>query len=72
MEVKVNALVIKSVDYKDNDKILTLYSLENGKITTNIKGVKRAGAKLKFASDPFCFCEYILQENIQLKTTYST
>ncbi len=62
MEVKVNALVIKSVDYKDNDKILTLYSLENGKITTNIKGVKRAGAKLKFASDPFCFCEYILAQ----------
>ena len=60
MEVKANAIVIKSVDYKDNDKILTLYSLEYGKITATIKGVKKSGAKLKFASEPFSFCEYIL------------
>ena len=60
MEIKVNAIVIKTVDYKDNDKILTLYSLEYGKITATIKGVKKSGAKLKFASEPFSFCEYIL------------
>ncbi len=60
MDIKVNAIVIKTVDYKDNDKILTLYSLEYGKITATIKGVKKSGAKLKFASEPFCFCEYIL------------
>ena len=62
MEVKVNAIVIRAVDYKDNDRILTLYSLEKGKITAGIKGVKKAGAKLKFASEPFCFAEYILAE----------
>ncbi len=62
MEVKVNALVIRAIDYKDNDKILTLYSLEKGKITAGIKGVKKAGAKLKFCSEPFCFAEYILAE----------
>lgn len=60
MEIKVNAIVLKAVDYKENDRILTLYSLENGKITAGIKGVKKAGAKLKFASEPFCFAEYIL------------
>ncbi len=62
MEVKVNALVIRAIDYKDNDKILTLYSLEKGKITAGIKGVKKAKAKLKFCSEPFCFAEYILAE----------
>lgn len=62
MEVKVNALVIKAVDYKESDKILTLYSLERGKITAGIKGVKKSGAKLKFASEPFAFCEFILAE----------
>ena len=60
MEIKVNAIVIKAIDYKENDKILTLYSLEKGKITCGIKGVKKSGAKLKFASEPFCFAEYIL------------
>lgn len=60
MEEKVNGFVIKAVDYKDNDKILTIYTLEKGKITANIKGVKKAGAKLKFAAEPFCFSEYVL------------
>ena len=62
MEIKVNALVIKAIDYKESDRILTLYSLEKGKITVGINGVKKAGAKLRFASEPFCFAEYILAE----------
>ena len=62
MEIKVNAIVIKAVDYKDSDRILTLYSLEYGKIVAGIKGVRKSGAKLKFASEPFCFAEYILVE----------
>ena len=62
MEVIVNALVLRAVDYKDSDRILTLYSLEKGKITAGIKGVKKSGAKLKFASEPFAFCEYVLAE----------
>lgn len=64
MEIVVNAIVLKSVDYKDNDKILTLYSLEKGKITAGIKGVKKSGAKLKFASEPFALCEFVLAEKM--------
>lgn len=60
MEEKLNALMLRGVDYKDNDKMLTLYSLERGLVSAGIKGVKKAGAKLKFASQPFCFAEYIL------------
>lgn len=60
MEVKVNALVIRACDYGENDKILTLLTAEKGKITAGIKGVKKAGAKLKFAAQPFCFAEYVL------------
>ncbi len=60
MEIKVNAVVTRAIEYKENDKILTLYSYEKGKITAGIKGVKKSGAKLKFASEPFCFAEFIL------------
>ncbi len=60
MEEKVNALMLRSVDYADNDKILTLFSLEQGVISAKMRGVKKAGAKLKFAAEPFCFAEYIL------------
>ena len=63
MEIKVNALMLRGVDYKDNDKMLTLYSLERGIIGAGIRGVKKAGAKLKFASQPFCFAEYLLSIN---------
>lgn len=60
MEVKVNALNLRGVDYKDNDKMLTLYTLERGLTGACIRGAKKAGAKLKFASQPFCFAEYVL------------
>ncbi len=52
--------MLRAVDYNENDKILTLLTAENGKITAGIKGVKKAAAKLKFAAQPFCFAEYVL------------
>ncbi|MDE7083285.1 MAG: DNA repair protein RecO [Clostridia bacterium] len=60
MEIKVNALMLRAVDYNENDKILTLLTAEHGKISAGIKGVKKPNAKLKFAAQPFCFAEYIL------------
>lgn len=60
MEEKVNAVMLRSIDYGENDKILTLLTAEKGKITAGIKGVKKAGARLKFAAQPFCFAEYVL------------
>ncbi len=62
METKVNAVVLRTADYKENDKILTLLTAEAGKLTAGIKGVKKSGAKLKFAAQPFCFAEYVLTE----------
>lgn len=58
--IKVNALMLRAVDYREYDKILTLLTAEYGKISVAIRGVKKAGAKLKFAAQPFCFAEYIL------------
>ncbi len=52
--------MLRAVDYGENDKILTLLTAEAGKLSAGIKGVKKAGAKLRFAAQPFCFAEYIL------------
>ncbi len=60
MEEKVKGIVLGGINYGENDKILTLLTVETGVISTRIKGVKKAGAKLKFASEPFCFAEYVL------------
>ncbi len=62
MDVKTEAVVLKAMDYKDNDKLLTLFSPSLGKITAGIRGVKNPKAKLAFAAQPFCFAEYVLAE----------
>lgn len=62
MEIKTEAIVLSTVDYKDNDKLLTLFSSDLGKITANIRGVRKPKAKLAFAAQPFCFAEYVLAE----------
>ena len=40
--------------------MLTLFTLQYGKISAAAKGVRKAGAKLRFAAQPFCFAEYVL------------
>ncbi len=62
MEVKTDAVVLRAVDYQENDKILTLFSPALGRITAGAKGVKKPKAKLAFAAQPFCFAEYVLAE----------
>ena len=62
MELKTNAIVLQSIDYKDNDKLLTLFSPELGRITAGARGVKKNTAKLAFSAQPFCFAEYVLAQ----------
>ena len=68
MEEKLTAICLKSIDYKDNDKLVTLLSLQNGKVTAVAKGVKKASAKLKFACQTFCMSEYVLAEKAGKRT----
>ena len=60
MDIKVRGIVLKAFDYKDDDKLARLYTLEQGKITAVFRGVKKAKAKLKIPAQLFCFGEYIL------------
>ena len=59
-ELKLKAIVLSSIDYKEKDKLVKLFSLELGIITAVLKGVRAQGAKLKFASQPFCFASFNL------------
>ncbi|MDD6995359.1 MAG: DNA repair protein RecO [Candidatus Borkfalkiaceae bacterium] len=71
MERKTDAIVLRATEYKDADKILTLLTPFEGKMTAGIKGVKKAGAKLAFAAQPFAFCEYVLAEKNGRNTVVS-
>lgn len=71
MDVTTKALALKATDYKENDKLILLYSLEYGKITVQAKGIRKNTAKLKFAADQFCFGQYELakvDDRFTLKT----
>lgn len=59
-EYRVKGIVISSIDYKEKDKLITLFTLEFGKISAVLRGVKNKNAKLKFASQVFCFADFIL------------
>ena len=68
MEEKLRGLVLNGIAYGENDKILTIYTLEKGIVSAGIKGVKKAGAKLKFASEPFCFAEFVFSVSGERRT----
>ena len=57
MEIKVDAIVIRTADYGESDRMLTLFTLQRGKLSAAAKGVRKAGAKQRFAAHPFCFAE---------------
>ncbi len=65
-ETKVKAIVVKSVDQKDKDKLVTLFSLELGLINVIIKNCKSSAYKLKFAYSAFSFAEFELLKNGEL------
>ncbi|WP_090038196.1 DNA repair protein RecO [Clostridium frigidicarnis] len=58
--VKTNGIVIKDQDYKENDKLLWIFSEKLGKITVVAKGAKKNNNKLFSSALPLCFGEYIL------------
>lgn len=59
-ELKEKAIVIKTEDSGEADRILYLLTENRGLIRAKIKGVKKPRAKLAFASFPFCVGEYLL------------
>lgn len=60
MKEKIKGIVISSKDFKEKDKIATIFTLEKGLLNVMLKGVKNFKAKLKIAKEPFCFAEFII------------
>ncbi len=60
VELKTQAIVTRAVPYNESDMIVTLVSVEYGKITATAKGCLKPKAKLRFASQPMNFGNYLL------------
>lgn len=58
----INAIVLRAVNYRDFDRMLTLFSREEGKISASARGAHRQKSALAAASTLFCTGEYVLEE----------
>lgn len=43
----LNAIILRSRDYKEADQLLTVYTREQGKMTVQVRGVKKTNSKLR-------------------------
>ncbi len=55
MVFTTNALVLRSVDYGDYDRILTVLTAENGQISVMAKGARTQRSKLSSLSQPYIY-----------------
>lgn len=66
--VKTRGMVIKSQDYKENDKLIWIYTEELGKISVIAKGARKSKNKNFSNTLPFCYGEYVVYKG---RTMYS-
>jgi DNA repair protein RecO (recombination protein O) len=69
--IKVRAIVVRSVSYGDNDKMLTVLSPERGVMSVSAKGVKSLKNKNSAAANPLCYSEMILKATGDIYTLSS-
>lgn len=60
MIYNVQAIVIKKSDFRESDRILTLYTKDFGKIKAHARSVKKPRAKLTSLTELFVLSEYRL------------
>lgn len=57
---KCKGVVIKTQDYKENDKLVWLYTDTFGKISTIARGAKKSKNKLFSITLPLCYVEFLV------------
>ena len=62
MHLTTKVLVLREVSYKETDKILTLLTAEEGKLTVSAKGCRKKGSALAAASQLLVWSEMTLYE----------
>ena len=63
MFLKTDGLVVRQVNYKDNDQILTVLTKEHGLMTLKARGVRSRSSRLKGACQLLAYSEFTLFEN---------
>lgn len=62
MHLTTNALVLREVNYKESDKILTILTEREGKITVSARGCRKKGSPIAAACQLLVWGEFTLYE----------
>lgn len=59
---KIQAIVLRATDIRESDRMLTLFSMERGKLSVYARGARKQKSRFLSASQVFCQGEFILHE----------
>lgn len=62
MHITTNGIVLREVTYKESDKILTILTEENGKLTATARGCRKKGSLFSASSQQLIWSEFVLYE----------
>ena len=70
-QITTNAIVLRRADYRENDRMITLFSPTLGRIDALCRGCRRQKSPLMAASKVFCSGEYVLYQSREHTTVVS-
>ena len=62
MHLTTKGLVIRTVDWRDSDRLLTVMTEDYGKMTVKAANIRRKSSRLGSAGQLFAYCEFTLYE----------
>lgn len=62
MHITTKALVLREVDYKESDKILTLFTQDQGKLTASARGCRKKGSAIAAGCQLLAWSEMVLYD----------
>ena len=62
MRVTTKALVLRGVDYEETDKILTLFTQDQGKLTASARGCRKKGSAIAAGCQLLAWSEMVLYD----------
>ena len=65
---ETKAVIIKTQDFKENDKLVWFYTEKLGKITAVVRGAKKSKSKFLALTLPLCYGEYMVYKGKNLHT----
>ena len=70
-QITTHAIVVRRADYRENDRMITLFSPTMGRIDALCRGCRRQKSPLMAASELFCAGEYVLYQTHDRATVVS-